>query len=431
MNQTTPDLDFTDLFYSLNETGTELLPEHFQKAAKLSQSIPLLQQRWQVYLSALSALGFEEWLKQRANDLKIDINSASIWRSAYANLCSAACNIKVGGFQICLLTASNFMNEHSAPFAVFDIPELTAHFYILVQVNEEQNQIEISGFINYQQFCDYQALAQLKINSDWNYNIPEAWFNPDANTLLLNLRCLDANAIQLPIATTTKENDIHLLRQKLNNLKSQLQIRYPSELLTIQEAKILLSDSDLINWVYKFSKPSALQPLINVGNWFNNQIDEITQELGWMLMPLPVFSQFRSSGIFSLQESFEQIRGALEQKGVDIPSTARGAFRDLECEAGSLRLYAITWVLEMSEKPEEWMLLIAVGSKPETEMPRNLQLEVSDEIQQLFSQSLEKINQEILYSQVIGNFGEKFWVTVTADNEFVFEIPPFGLQLEG
>ena len=77
------------------------------------------------------------------------------------------------------------------------------------------------------------------------------------------------------------------------------------------------------------------------------------------------------------------------------------------------------------------MLLYVVGSKPETEMPRNLWLEVSDSIQKLFSQSLEKINQEILYSQVIGNFGEKFWVTVTADNEFVFEIPPFGLQLEG
>ena len=269
IKQTTPDLDFTDLLDSLNETRTELLPEHFQKAAQLSQSIPLSQQRWQVYLCALGVLGFEEWLKQRVDDLEVDIDLASIWQPAYANLFSAASNIRVGKFKICLLTASNFTNEHSVPFAVFNIPDFAAHFYVLMQVNEEQNQVEISGFINYEQFCNYQASTQasakLQINPDWTYNIPQTWFNPDANTLLLNLRCLDANAIQLPVATSAIENDIKLLQQKLIKLKSQLQTRHLWELLTIPEAKILLSNPDLINWIYKISSTSPLHLLINVG----------------------------------------------------------------------------------------------------------------------------------------------------------------------
>ncbi|MGB3638014.1 MAG: DUF1822 family protein [Rivularia sp. (in: cyanobacteria)] len=430
INQPTPNLDITDLFDTLNETRTELLPEHSQKAASLSKSIPLLQQRWQVYLCILGVLGFQEWLNERATDLEIDIESSSIWQPEYANLCNAACNIRVSNFTICILTASSFSNEHSVPFAVFDIPNFTAHFYVLMEVNDEQQQVAVSGFLNYEQFCNYQISAELKINPDWTYNVPKTWFNTDANTLLLNLRCLDANAIQLPAATKVVENDVMLLQQKLERSKTQLQTRHPSELLTIPEGKTLLSDSKLMNWVYQSATPSPLQPLINVGNWLNNQMDAVAEELGWMLMPLPAFSQLRSSKIRSLQKEFERIRGGLEQEGIDIPSTARGAFRDLEYEAGSLRLYAITWVLsEVSENPE-WMLLITLGSKAEEELPRSLKLEVSDETQQLFSQSLQDTTQRILYAQVIGNWDEKFWVTVTVDDEFVFEIPPFGLELE-
>ncbi|MDJ0734323.1 MAG: DUF1822 family protein [Nostocaceae cyanobacterium] len=429
INQPTPDLDFTELFDSLNETRTELLPQHFQKAARLSKSIPLLQQRWQVYLCALGVLGFEEWLRERTTDLEIETDSASIWQPAYANLCSAACNIRVGNFKICLLTASNFMNEHSVPFAVFDTPDFIANFYVLMQVKEEQNLVAFSGFINYEQFWNYQESEGLQINSDWTYSIPQTWLNSDANTLLLNLRCLDANAIQLPLATPVRENDVMVLQQRLTRLKSQLQTRHPWELLTISEGRTLLSNPDLINWLYKSATPSPLQPLINVGTWFNNQMDTVAQELGWMLMPLPAFSQLRSLQIRSLQEAFEQIRGSLEERGVDIPTTARGAFQDLESEAGTLRLYAITWVLSSTSENPEWMLLIALGSHPEGEIPRSFQLEVCDETQQLFLQSLQNTTQGILYAQVVGNWGEKFWVTVTIDDEFVFEIPPFGLEL--
>ena len=50
--------------------------------------------------------------------------------------------------------------------------------------------------------------------------------------------------------------------------------------------------------------------------------------------------------------------------------------------------------------------------------------------QQLFEQSQDDSNQGILYAQVIGNWGERFWVKVIVDLDAVFEIPPFSFELE-
>ena len=188
------------------------------------------------------------------------------------------------------------------------------------------------------------------------------------------------------------------------------------------------SVSELLKRVYLQKVYAEEKPIRNVSFWLNNQTDAVAQKLEWILMPLPAFSQLRSSGINDVHEVFEQVKTGLEQQGVDIPATARGAFRDLECEVGGLRLYAIAWVLpEISENPE-WMLLITLSSQPKGKMPRSLQIKVCDETQQLLSQSLPDTSKAILYAQFIGNYNEKFWVTVIVEDEFIFEIPPFGFE---
>ena len=417
----------TDLldYFSLNQTCTELLPEHFQKAARLSKTIHLPQQRWQVYLCALGVLGFEQWLKERAPDLHLQQRSASIWQPAYANLLVAACNISVGNFKLCLITSNNLTEEHSIPFAVFDIPEFAAHFYVLMQVEEEQEQVAVTGFINYEQYQKYKQSAQLQIDSDWTYTLPSTAFNPP-DALLLNLRCLETDAIKLPLPLPAVENNTTTaLRQKLTQLEPQLQTQHPSQLLTVKEGTTLLRNPDLVNWVYQTANKSFTLPLINVGEWLRDRIDTVAQELGWMLMPpLPALSQMRS-----MRGNFDNIRSLLDKQGIHIPPEARGAYRDLEYEQGGFRLYAITWVLTETSEPE-WTLLIALDSQPQTQMPRTLKLEIHDETQPLFSDTITDTNQGILYAQVIGNWNERFWITATADNEAVFEIPPFGIELE-
>jgi hypothetical protein len=445
MNLPTDDLENPLDWQFLNDTRTELLPEHLQRAADLSMLIKLSQQRWQTYLCALATLGFEQWLKERAPDLQIQTNSASIWQPAYANLLSAACNIEVGDFKVCLITASNLTEEHSVPFAVFDIPEFTAHFYVLIEVEEEQQQVAVSGFMSYQQYQQHQQ-AHLQVESDWTYTLPSTCFNPNPNALLLNLRCLEADSIQLPLSIPkTKTDTAKALQQKLTTLQSQLQTQSIWKLLTVAEGITLLNNPDLINWIYvetrnyptgspkeyaspNFASPSSIEKsLINVGLWLQNEIDTAARGLGWMLMP--AFSQLRlSSELRSLGE-FDDIRASLEQQGVHIPLLARGAYRDLECESGSIRLYAITWLLSETDENPEWMLLITLGSPPQVNMPETINLNIRDETQVLFAETLENTARGILYAQVSGNLGEQFVVTVTADNA-VFEIPPFGLELQ-
>ncbi|NJN10549.1 MAG: DUF1822 family protein [Richelia sp. RM2_1_2] len=415
MNNQLLESEFTPDWQSLNETRTELLPKHFQKAARLSQSIHLPQQRWEVYLCALGVLGFEQWLLERAPDLQFECDSASIWQPAYANLLAAACNIKIGNFKVCVLTNS------SVPFAVLDIPDFTAHFYVLIQVEEEEQQVAVSGFMSYEQYRNYQQKAHLAVDSDWTYPIPSTWFYSNPDALLLNLRCLDADAIQLPI-TIAQNNTATALREKLTALTSQLQKQHYSQLLSVKEATTLLSNPDLIDWAYKIVNPSFAQPLINVGLWLRDRIDAVASELGWMLMPSLAVSELRS-----LEEEFEQIRSGLAKSGVQIPSTARGAYRDLESDRHLVRLYAIMWVLSEGAN-KEWMLLIALGSQPQGQMPK-MTLEVRDQTELLFTESLEDTNKGILYAQVIGNWEERFWVTVTVDDDTVFEIPPFGMEL--
>jgi Protein of unknown function (DUF1822) len=424
MSQPLPQ-EFSDLldWRSLCSARTELLSEHFQKAVNLSKSIHLPSQRWEVYLCTLAVLGFEQWLKERAPDLRCQTNSATIWQPAYANLMAAACSIQVGDFKICLITSSNLTNQHSISFAALDIPDFVAHFYVLIQVEEEQQQIAVSGFLNYEQYHRHQQATQLQVDTDWTYSLPSTWFNPDADALLLNLRCLPADAIQLPIITPPQKNNT-VLQQKLKTLTSQLKTRHPWQLLTVKEGTTLLSNPNLIELAYKIINPSPIEPLINVGLWLSDRIDGLAQELGWMLMPSPVLSSMRS-----LREQLDNIRAALEQQGAYIPLTAGGAYRDLGSEQSSLRMYVITWVLsEIAEKPE-WMLLVVLGPQPQAKMPESLRLEVRDKIQILFGESLGDTSQGILYAQVIGDWKERFWVTVTTDDG-VFEIPPFGFELE-
>ncbi|MEM6752136.1 MAG: DUF1822 family protein [Cyanobacteria bacterium P01_C01_bin.38] len=434
----------------LNDTQTELLTEHFHQAARLSQSIYLSQQRWQVYVNALAVLGFERWLQLRAPDLNLRVEESLIWQPNYANLLSSACNIWVDNFKLCILTSSNLTDENSIPFAVFDVPCFTAHLYVLMQVLEEQQQVAVSGFISYEDYCRYQQTANLKVEQDWTYTIPENWFNSDANGLLLNLRCLSADAIQLPVITSVslnnhvvkgvgigeqgvgrKENNnqeidsVTVLKQKLIKLESQLKNKYPWQLLTVEEGCTLFNSSELIDFAYKAAAPSPLQPLINVSYWLNNQIDAITTELGWVLMPSLKLSAIRSL------ENFDRIRSGLEQRGVHIPAMARGAYRDLECgNSTNLRLYAITWVLSENSENSEWVLLVALGSQSQASMPETLKLEVRDETELLIEQELKDTSQAILYAQVIGNYGERFYVNVTVNEETLIEIPPFGFKLE-
>ncbi|AFZ03963.1 DUF1822 family protein [Calothrix sp. PCC 6303] len=413
----------------LNETRTGLSLEDVQKAAKLSQSIRLPEQRWQVYISGLAVFGFERWLKERAPDLEVTSDAASIWQPELGNFVSSACNIQVGDFKICLLTANNISRHPNVPFGVFDVPSLAAQFYVLMQVIEEEQQVAIFGFLSYQEYQRYQQNTHPEPAKDWTYSLPISLFNLDTENLLLNLRCLDASAVQLPATTTVVNADVlTALKKKLKTLKPQLKTQPIWNLLTPAEGVILLSHQDLIKWIEqgqsKIMAKSSARSLININNWLQNQVDRVAQELGWMLMPSLSPSQLR---LRDAEDNFEMVQTSLQRQGINLPPTAKGAYIGIDAEHGSLRLYAIAWVLPDTAESPGWILLTILAPQPGSPMPQKLTLEVCDEMQILFDETLDDTSLGMLYAQVMGEMHEQFWVTVTAD-EVVFEMPALGME---
>ncbi len=390
---------------ALNATETELLPEQIQQAARLSQTIHRADQRWQVYLSALGAFSFEHWIADRAPDLTLDLDLASIWRPL-ANLLSAVCSVRVGGFKLCLISVGSSAAEIEVPIAALDLPEFAAHFYVIMQVLEEETKAAVLGFFTYEQYRQ----ASLQADQDWTYSIPIAWLNFDANALLLNLRCLETSAVRLPAIDVARSSAA--LRDRISELRSALQSQPPWNILSRDEGLTLISDPALMQAV--FETPSA-----NLGLWLNNRLDAVAQAFGWVLMP-PV-AQTRSR-----QAGFDKIRSSLKQQGVQIPATARGAYRTLRSIQGSLRLYAVTWMLP---EQSEWTLLIAIGAEPDASIPSPLRLEVRDDAQLLFERTLNETEHSILYAQVIGDWSEQFQVTI-AIADHVFDIPKFSFDLD-
>jgi hypothetical protein len=138
----------------------------------------------------------------------------------------------------------------------------------------------------------------------------------------------------------------------------------------------------------------------------------------------------------SVAGNFEAIRSSLQQQGVNIPESAKGAYRDLPADGASgdqVRLYAVMWLLH-PELPDtsDWILLLVADSPDlsEGESPiETIQLAVRDAEQTLFDQVKTRTqNPAILYAQVVGAQDECFWVTVTVNQNNVFEIPPFGFE---
>jgi hypothetical protein len=219
----------------LNSTDIRLLlpesiwleSEHFEEAKKISDghSRSVSQRRppgsdrvnheadkWQTYLNALALLGFEEWLSTR-------ITQQPIKRDSNINY------LKVGEFKLCLIATENLLDEQVNIAAdIIEIPESAAHFYVLLEVLEEQEEVIIRGFLRYDELVNYKTKVKLQPR-DGFYGLPLAKFDPEPNHLIFYSRFLEPTAIALPLVTETKaeENLVVYLQETTTKLSQWLQ----------------------------------------------------------------------------------------------------------------------------------------------------------------------------------------------------------------
>ncbi len=445
-------------FEIFSPDSVTLSDDQFEQAVQLSQAVYDEPKQWQTYLNALGLFGFENWLNERDSDLTLDKNRCSLYQAELAQGIEAVCHLQVNQFKVCLIvTGSLFDTTVTVPRAVVDLPEYTAHFYVLLEVQEELETVAISGFFSYQDWLNQTAKFSLQADEDWTYQVPLQWFNPEPDYLLLNLRCLEPTAISLPLVTsgdttlsTTLETE---LKTALPQLKSQDSQQNPKlwEVLNWEAGRSIFRSRELLRWVYDLQNPvttssaeissdsslnSAVylsdllklltQPAMNVGRWLSDELDHLAQELSWVLVP----QLSAASALRSPSEEFEAIVHELQDSGVEIPAHTGGAYQDLLLGEINLRLYALTWSLVSGTAPE-WTLLLILGTPSGTSLPEQIKLRVSDATGILVEQGLNSDDDyPYLFTSVVGGWEEKFLATVSLTPEIEETLPPFGFNPE-
>jgi len=387
---------------------------------------------WQAYLNAIAWVGVQQWLSERG--LEIETARCSVTRPEVSGLLGAVCNLKVNDFHLCLVPASGLDKETVAiPRAAMELTAFAPQIFVLVDVWEEAGRIAVQGCLRYDHLSARIAeLSEgLPKNSDWTYSAPRTWFDTSPDSLLLYLRCLphetlpQAAAIAPPVLPSVAQ-----VQDTLSTLSNRLQSMVPVwKLLTWQQAAVVLSQPELGQLLLSSPAPDLVeQAATNVRQWFQDSVDQVTQDHKWQLLPPLSRLQEATSMRYSRSpvEQFEDIVTTLSQSGTSIPSQARAAYRDLSWQAVSVRLYAITWDLSPITPDEAWCLLLLLGPQPNRKLPVGITLRVSDDMQVLDEQTLVETGPDAyLFSQVIGEWHEQFQVTVNLTNGAEITLPPF------
>ncbi|MUG91167.1 DUF1822 family protein [Scytonema sp. UIC 10036] len=173
-----------------------LEPEHFYQATQISNQIMNETKQWQIYLNSLGLFGFEQWLTARLPEQSIQKQTHVIETCA---------QLQLGEFKFCVISTEHLLDEVvSIPENIIHAPELVAHFYVVLEVSEEQEEVIIRGCLRYDQLVTYCSSDRLH---DGSYQLGLSVFDSEPNHLLHYYLHLEPSSIPLPVASTEKVSD--------------------------------------------------------------------------------------------------------------------------------------------------------------------------------------------------------------------------------
>ena len=446
----TPPTGNTDLLLDLKALQEDVIPietEHFERAVQISKQATSEARRWQTYLNVLALCGLEQWLNEQASDLPINQDVCSVLQPQYANVLHAVCNLRIGELNLCLIVTESLHEVVTVPRAVIDLPEFAAHLYVLLEVQEEQEQVIIRGCLRYDQLVKYQQAVALKAGPDWNYQLPLDLFNPDASHLVFFLRFLDSTAISLPAVSES-------VRAKLSRVQTKLEKRLPQlhpnsqlwQVLTWEQGAAVLTCPPLLNLLYLLqTKPEKtaeitkhltdvikhlVEQVVNVWHWSEKTIDELIQ-LGWSLPR----SLTPASAMRRVTEKVEvALKDLVQAKGVEIPPQSYYSYKSIAGTA--LQICAVTWMmpppavaiataaeLELRERIQSWALLLILVAQPGSILPRGIKLQVG--VTTVLSEVVLEQDDLYLYLLIEGSRDEELIATILPPHELPLTLPAF------
>ncbi len=370
-----------------------LLPENFDQAIDLSQSVIDPEKRWQVYLNALAIAGFEQWLHHRPTDIQLDRSHCRILEPITSLSSTAVYHLQANGFRLCLVAIESLSDQViTIPEIAIDRPEFVAQFYVPISIYEESEQVKIHGFLRYDELIQHRQAEPLQATPSGSYWVPQAWFDRDLDRLLLYLSCLDPSAIPLPTAN-----------------------RVPSAALALRQVMV--------------------QPMVNTGRWLQAQFeqvtDQITEQINWILLPQISFATAIRDTLTNLNlaldpptEAFTRILTSIVRQGMQVPENARTAYQDIELAGHRFRMYVmIAPIVPQIEHPE-WTLLAILTPQSEVSFPPGSCLQISDGTAVIAEQTVPStIQVDYLCGSVIGDYNEQFFITLTIADEHSLTLP--------
>lgn len=336
-------------------------------------------QLWQRYLNGLAQLGFEQWLQERAPEFSIQGDAQH--RSSNTPL------IQVNGFSICLLPQSHQPDEFiEMPPALVEGTIPKAHFYVIAAIAEEQSTVEIYAVLRQDQLIQKRSL--LSLDDDKTYPVPLNWFDGDADSLLLYLRCSEPVAFAQP--------------------QSQAAVQ-----------PVLAKPKQLI------------QAAVNTALWLDGMIDEMSQQLSWALMPPPALAApgfamrgGEPDGMRKTDESYQLLQ-TLRNQGVAIPEALRPARKTFTVGNQAVCFYALAW----PTSDTEWELTLILGPTSGRPFPRDVRLVVEDQTQQLVEEQLHPgVQDDFIFVNLSAEINEIFLAKIKLGNEIVEVLPAFSFQ---
>ncbi len=168
--------------------------EDFEQAritseTKFNQTKEISQ--WQIYLNTLALRGFQRYLKQRSPTITINQDNQN---QAFDNISY----LTVDRFSFCLIILDNLVDELVSIPAKVITSSQPAHFYVLLEILEEEQQLNIHGFLRHDKLSQH---LQQDLDSYKSYQLPLSLFDEELNNLLLYTRFLSPSAI-IPVAAS-------------------------------------------------------------------------------------------------------------------------------------------------------------------------------------------------------------------------------------
>jgi hypothetical protein len=165
--------------------------------------------QWQFYLNKLALLGFQQWLEKRALSHQID-------RTQCINQNNAIYNFKIDEFKINLIIKEHILDEivEISNEAIIK-PEFAAHFYVLLEVSEEQQQVIMRGFLRHDTLMNYCSQSRNCLQNDY-YQIPLSIFDFEINHLLFYCDFLEPITIPLPMVPKESSSMQYLISSTIS-----------------------------------------------------------------------------------------------------------------------------------------------------------------------------------------------------------------------